>query len=66
MIDEGFNIFFIYFWLRSVFTVLGLSSTRGEQEPLSRGVQASQCSGFSCCGTWAQELQLLSSRAQIQ
>ena len=53
----------IYVWLRWVFVVVCEAFSRcGEQGLLSSyGVEASHCSGFSCCRAWALGLMGFSS-----
>ena len=71
-----FIYLFICFWL---FWVFAFSSCDEQMLLSSCGVQTSHCTGFSrfgagalghvgfsSCSTWAQKLQLLGSRAQIQ
>ena len=73
-------ILFIYFWLRWVFVVAcrlslvvgnrGYSSLRcagfSLQWLLLLRSTGSRCTGFSSCGTWAQQLWLAGSRVQAQ
>ena len=69
----------IYFWLCWMFIAVRAFSLMARGGYSSGSVQASHCSGFSCCGaqtlghtgfrscnTWAQQLWLTGSRAQAQ
>ena len=71
---------FIYFWLRWVFVAACRLSlvvaSRGYSLLRCTGFSlrwllllrsmGSKCTGFSSCGTWAQQLWLAGSRAQVQ
>ena len=49
-----FYFYFIYSWLCWVFVAAhGLSPVAASGGYSSCSVQASHCSGFSCCGSWA-------------
>ena len=75
-----FIYLFIYFWLRWVFlAACGLSlvaASGGYSSLWCAGFSllwllllrstGSKCTGFSSCGTWAQQLWLAGSRAQVQ
>ena len=79
-INKFLFILFIYFWLRWVFVaVCGLSlvvASGGYSSLRCAGFSlwwllllwstGSRCADFSSCGTWAQQLWLMGSRAQAQ